>query len=330
MAKRVTVYDIARELSISPSTVSRVMNNSVLVSDEKRSLILRTAARLGYQKRVIRKQKSRAILNIVLVLPFRHEAGVDLFLAVGELITAIREGIGQTRTNVIVEVNEHGLGFLDNKKLGDIDGIIFAFTDVTQPVRDLVRQREIPLLMINRLQDETDYVACDNEGGMALLLEKIIERRPQPRVCFLGFAPIRYVSELRRNGVAQACQANGLAFTPEDVIELDSLAGVTSDLVHALVHDSYDAVMCVNDIVAVAVYQAALHSRIPVPEAFSLTGYDNSPIRALFPKKIDTINLSTVALGREAGGWLRKRILERGTVGIQKRILGEYVPGDTI
>jgi DNA-binding LacI/PurR family transcriptional regulator len=330
MAKRVTVYDIARELSISPSTVSRVLNNSVLVSDEKRALILHTADRLGYRKRVIRKQKNRAILNIVLVLPFRHEPGVDLFFAVGELISAIRVGIGETRTNVIVEVNDDELSLLDNKKLGDIDGIIFAFTDVTQQVLDLVVEREVPLVMINRLQDGADYVASDNEGGMALLLEKILERRQRPRVCFLGFRPIRYVSELRRNGVATACRTKGLAFGSRDAIELDSLADITSDLVHTLTERGYDAVMCVNDVVAVAVYQAALHSGMSIPESFSLTGYDNSPIRALFPKKIDTINLSTVALGKEAGGWLRRRIIERTQVGIQKRILGEYVPGNTI
>ncbi|MDT3357836.1 MAG: LacI family DNA-binding transcriptional regulator, partial [Spirochaetota bacterium] len=38
MAKKVTVYDIAKALDISPSTVSRVLNNSSLISEEKREL----------------------------------------------------------------------------------------------------------------------------------------------------------------------------------------------------------------------------------------------------------------------------------------------------
>jgi DNA-binding LacI/PurR family transcriptional regulator len=48
MAKRVTLYHIAEELGISASTVSRVLNNSTLISDEKSRLIIDKANELGY------------------------------------------------------------------------------------------------------------------------------------------------------------------------------------------------------------------------------------------------------------------------------------------
>ena len=69
MPKRVTVYDIAKKLDISPSTVSRVLNNSNLISNERARQIHKIAEEMGYRPRAIKKQVNRAILNIHLFLP---------------------------------------------------------------------------------------------------------------------------------------------------------------------------------------------------------------------------------------------------------------------
>ena len=69
LERKATVYSIANELGLSPSTVSRVLNNSSLISDSKRALILSTAERLHYRKRHIKRQGLRAIITIRLFLP---------------------------------------------------------------------------------------------------------------------------------------------------------------------------------------------------------------------------------------------------------------------
>ena len=50
---RVTIYDIAQELNISPSTVTRSLNNQTCISEETRKLVHDTAARLGYRKNML-------------------------------------------------------------------------------------------------------------------------------------------------------------------------------------------------------------------------------------------------------------------------------------
>ena len=50
---RVTVYDIAKELGISPSTVTRALNNQTCISLETRTLVHKTAQRLGYRKNML-------------------------------------------------------------------------------------------------------------------------------------------------------------------------------------------------------------------------------------------------------------------------------------
>ncbi len=120
--KRITVYDIAEELGISVSTVSRVLNNSTLVTGEKRKLILETAERLGYRKRSVKRPRQRVVLNILVFLPFHEERRLHLFYDAAELFLGIREGFEESRVNLITEINRTHIPLFDNKKLGDIDG----------------------------------------------------------------------------------------------------------------------------------------------------------------------------------------------------------------
>jgi DNA-binding LacI/PurR family transcriptional regulator len=88
--------------------------------------------------------------------------------------------------------------------------------------------------------------------------------------------------------------------------------------------------MCFNDFVAVTFLNAALAAGFSVPGDFALTGFDNSPVRQLTLRKIDSINLSTYRLGRMAGGWLKRRIIDRSDEEISMSIEGELVEGDTV
>jgi len=121
MGKRVTVYDIAEELEISPSTVSRVLNKSTLISDERSRQILETAEKLGYQKRAIKKHVTRAILNIHLFLPHGQSTITHFFYNISELIESIQEGFGEVKLNFVTRVNDGNLDFLERKKTGQID-----------------------------------------------------------------------------------------------------------------------------------------------------------------------------------------------------------------
>ena len=69
---------------------------------------------------------------------------------------------------------------------------------------------------------------------------------------------------------------------------------------------------------------------IPIPERFSLTGFDRSPVRDLAARKVDTIHLSIRKLGIEAGRLLKERIIDRAAGPVRKLLQGEYVPGETV
>ena len=129
ISKRVTIYDIARQLGISPSTVTRAINGKAGVSDELRARIVETAAQMGYRTNRIAKSLTRDTMRIAVVVIDRmasfhpvilegaRRAAEELadFNVEGEYVLLSRENL---RHNTIAELN----------RLADegVKGIIFT------------------------------------------------------------------------------------------------------------------------------------------------------------------------------------------------------------
>jgi LacI family transcriptional regulator len=331
MKNRITVYDIARKLDISPSTVSRVLNNSSLIGEEKRQLILAAAEELGYQKRQIRKQGCRAIINIRLFLPPTKYDYIHLFYDVAELIDGIQQGFGSTKVNIIISINDGDLQLFDSKKIGDIDGCIFAFTMPSPEMETLLEERTIPYILLNRQEPENNYLVVDSLLGMKCLVEAMWRKHADDfRPCYIGFSPLGMVTRLREEGVRNTCALHGKELLAADVFNIDQIKELQGPVLDAILERKYNCVLCFNDLLAVSVYQSALHRGIAIPQAFSLSGFDNSPMLQLLDQRIDTIEFSIHSLGTEAGLWLRAWIIDRDFKPIQKKLEGTYMKGETI
>ncbi|HSV55635.1 MAG TPA: LacI family DNA-binding transcriptional regulator [Magnetospirillaceae bacterium] len=331
MTGKVTVYSIARELGLSPSTVSRVLNNSTLISESTRELILSAAERLNYSRRPIRRPAGRAIPTARLFLPPTKYSYIHLFYDVAELIDGIQAGFGETRVNIITSVNDGDLSLFDIKKLAGIDGCIFAFTVPSPSLELLLGERAIPFVLLNREVSENNYVAVDGAAGMGRLVRALWERRgPDLRPCYIGFSPLPGVSGPRGSGVLSACGELGVPMSESDIYDIETIPQLAGPAFSDILARGYNSLMCFNDLIAVTVYQAALHRGLEVPGDFSLTGFDNSPVLDLLDQRIDTLEFSVHMLGKEAGQWLRRRVIDRSEEPVQKRLEGAYVPGETI
>lgn len=328
--RKVTVYDIAQKLSLSASTVSRVLNNSSLVGDETRERIIRAAEELGYHKRRIRRHGRRAILNVALFLPFGGNNYLHLFYDAAELIHAIALGFGDVRANIITVVNNENVHLFDHKKTGDIDACVFGFTSPRADLLEVIDAREIPAILINRIDPHHNYVVSDHAAGMRCLLQELVTADPAVRPCYLGFPVIEQVSTLRRDGLLRAAAMRGLNLSLRDCYDVSAIDEITPELIETLLDAGYNAVMCFNDVFAAYTYQCALQMGLRIPEDFSLTGFDNSPVRRLVSRPIVSIDLAVSELGFQAGKWLRDAIIEKREAPLQLHIPGALVEGSTI
>ncbi|MCK5674815.1 MAG: LacI family DNA-binding transcriptional regulator [Spirochaetales bacterium] len=325
--EKITIYDIAEKLNISVSTVSRVLNNSQLISNDKTRLIKETAIQMGYQKRQIKRHQNRTILNIVLILPYREDPYMHLFYDAAQLIKGIEDGFGDTRISIITDLDYGKCKIFSHKKTGNIDGVIFAFSD---PQTDLLKNldsRKIPYIFLNRIKKVHNYICCDYRSGMMTLVRKLADKRNIKNLIFIGFSGNVEISERKEAGFREACKKYSITCNVEMI---SSINEIDSDFIDRMNFGDKDAVLCSNDILAVTLYQALIHKNIRIPEDIGLTGFDNSPILELFWDKVTTIDLSTGKLGRDAAVWLKDWIVNRNETMIHELVPGNFIPGTTI
>lgn len=333
--RKITIYDIAKACDVSASTVSRVLNGSVLINDSSKKMILQTAETLGYQKRTIKRHKSRAILNIVIFMPDISDNISHLLYNISELVEGLQKGFGSIQVNFILKINKNIENMFSHKKLGDIDGCIFAFTEPVAAIIEELRIRDIPILLLNRKHHEFNYVKYDDAQCMATLLEKVVAKKFDRHAlilkpCYIGYSPLGTINKSRQNGFIKACEHFNIEIDAQrDCFSFNNF-NYSADFIKALKAQGYNAIFCFNDMVALSIYQVASLQQLSIPGDFSLTGFDDSPVQAILNVKINTIRFNVFELGFEGGKWLYRWVVKRDEKTLNKLIVGAYVAGDTI
>lgn len=325
---KVTIYDIAKEAGTSPSTVSRVLNSSSLISGEKSETILKAAAKLGYEKRSIRKQRGRAVLSIKLVLGQLKDKTLPLFYSVPNLIQGIKDGIPDNQLNIICETTSDAEVLFANKKTGHTDAVIFAFTNVPKKTLKHLEENSIPFLTLNRAPASYDFIAFNNEKGIFDVTKSVFSQRKDYKPCFIEMNPKQEVTLERRKGFLQACDDFGVK--KPLIKSISDIADIDNAFIESLHKQKINCVIAMNDIIASKFMIHALDSGFHIPKDFSLTGFDGSAISNMLPRKLDTISLEVHELGQKSGEWINRRVISREDKKFQLRINGKRVKGQTI
>lgn len=331
MKKKVTVYDIAKELNISSSTVSRVLNNSNLISNKRSEEILEIAKKLGYEKRVIKKHASRAILNIYIFLPNSKNRLSHYFYNYSELIESVQKGFGDVKINFITRVNDNNVDFFKIKKSAHIDGCIFSFTLPSKNMAEILRDKNIPFIELNRNSGLGSSVSFDIDKGMELLTNAIIDsNRPNIKPCYIGQIKQSHLSIDRFNVAKEIFNKHNIVFNKDSYIEIENPNNTDEKLFSWIIDNNFNTIMTFNDLIAISLQHEANSRGYTFPKDFILTGFDNSPIQLLLNKKIDTIDLSISLIGNRAGLWLKKWIVDREEIHINDLLPIKYIKGNTI
>ena len=320
-----TIYDVARRAGTSVSTVSRVVNGSSLVG-EKTALVVNAAMReLGFVPRRIRRQAGRAVLNIVVFLPRASRPDAHLFYDATALFAGIQAGMGETRAHTIAVLSDETSPF-EGKKLGDIDGCVFAFGTPSDAMRSLLEERDIPSVLINRSLAAFPSVLNDPHHGMTQLAGRILSARPGCTAAFLSVTPAAGVADARFYALART----DLNVGPDARRDYASVSAITRESVADLLGEGFDTLVCVNDLVAVAVLERLALLGVDVPGKVAVTGYDNAPVRALVSRDLTSVDLEVERLGEEASRILSEAIIERRHPEQHVAVPGQLIRGNTV
>lgn len=325
-----TITDIAQKMQVSTATVSRALNHSRLVNPNLVDEIHHQAELMGYKKRKISRHRGRSILNIKLVLPRHMEPERSLFYDFAALIEGIQSGFMLCGINLLCEPTSKDFEPYPHKKGGDIDGFVFAFHRPTENTLKQLKRIRTPFVVINRDIPGIPCIASENSIGMDEIVTHLFDRRKKKlKPAFITLDGLGQIHEERLSGVELSCKRLGVSFDPDkDTHSFPNINSVTNAKILSL-SKSYNALICINDIMGTVILSELDRLGIDVPKDISVTGFDNSPVRQLSRPLLTTVSMPILELARTAASGLEDEIINHVSQKSIHRVSGEFIAGES-
>jgi DNA-binding LacI/PurR family transcriptional regulator len=299
---RLTMQDIARLANVSTPTVSRVLNDSPLVTGDTRARVLEVARAHGYAvNRNAQKLRQARTNTIAVMLDFgshRHGAIGDPFIF--ELLAGVSEALSIRNQELLLSPPglDTARAFADFFQARGADGFIVLGQGTRHTMLRTVARTNLPLVVWGAVSPDAGYcaVGSDNVAGGRLAGEHFLSRNRR-RWLFVG--DTRH-EELRLRYEGLRLAAEGHPDVSIDLLAIASMAfTATAETVTEYIHDNAppDAVFAFSDTAAMATIGAFKARGLTAPRDFSLVGYNNIPPAAHFSPALTTIEQKTDVAG---------------------------------
>lgn len=319
--ERYTIKDIARELGVSVTTVSRAISGKGRISEATRRRVLAHIADSNYAPSAIAKGLAeKRTYTIGLVLPSQSAMADMAFF--GDCLTGIGQALEGTDYDVMLIMVEDGdygglSRVLDQRK---VDGVIVSRSVVEDTACHILLERGVPFVLIGSTDlagvpqvDHDHRAACRELTG--LLLDQ--GRR---ELALVGGPRRHRVTLDRLQGFLDAHRERGLAVGPGRVyLDVDS-GPAANQALDSLTADGADCVVCMDDLLCSLVLARLHHRGLRVPQELRVASFYDSFLLENYVPSITSLWFDAAALGACAC----RTLLDR----LEGRPAGEPCPGE--
>lgn len=309
---RATIVDIANELKISPSTVSRALRDHPDISKKTKHRVIEAAERLDYfPDSLAQGLKSRKTNTIGIIVPeIRHHYFSSAISGIEEVTYRSDFTIMVCQSNEDCRREEINLRALVSNRVA---GLLISISQTTTAGThfDILHKRGIPIVFFDRINDSikgSQVIVNDYQGAYDAVSH--LAEKGYKRIAHIAGPSTISIGRDRFLGYRDALEQHDLPFTPELVVEggfreNDGKAGIKRLLSLSI---RPDAVFAVNDPVAIGVYSILKEKKLKIPEDMALVGFSNNPISALLEPPLTTVNQPSYEIGKTAASLLLEQI----------------------
>lgn len=310
--KHSTIIDIAKELGISASTVSRALSNHPDIRKDTKDRVNKIAKELNYTPNPIaRSLKNSTTKTIGVQVP---EIKHDFF---SSAISGIEDAAYKAGYTILVsQSNESNEREIMNTRMliqHRVAGILVSISQTTQNCNHFkeVLTRNIPLVFFDRVSEEINAskVIID-DYKIAFEAVSYLITKGYKRIAHFGGPKQLNICSKRHDGYKDALKKAGLPIISGFVRVggLHELDGY--EMMDAVMNGSNlpDAIFAVNDPVAIGAFQRIGESSLRIPQDIALMGFSNNKITSLVNPPISTVNQPSYEMGMKAAEMLIEQI----------------------
>jgi LacI family transcriptional regulator len=273
-----TIDEIAKQLGVSKTTVSRVINGKPDVSPETRKQIQDLINATGYQPnanaKAITQQKSS---NIGLIIPFAAE-----YVFANPFYVEVMRGIStelDQKCYYLVLCYPHEQNYLDIYTQKRVDGFILLSPSITMhPLIDILIEKNVAFTSTARVGGHEDipFVDVDNYLGGISAVEHLVSLGHR-EIAFIGKKGIASSSD-RYQGYRDTLKRHNIPEQEELVFSADSSTLDSGyETAKQMISKGHipTAIFAASDLMALGVMRALLEVGMKVPDDISIIGFDN-------------------------------------------------------
>jgi len=313
MKKKVTLKQIARELDVSISTVSKSLRNSLEIGEETRLKVQAFAKFYHYKpNNIALSLKNRKTKTIGIIIP---EIVHHFFSTV---INGIEQIANENGYSVIICLSDDSFDkeVLNMEMLanGSIDGFIMSLSKETQQKKDFHHITEVinqgmPVVMFDRITDDIqcDKVIIDDELAAYRAVQSLIDKG-RKKIALVTTVDYVSVGKLRTDGYTKALLDNGLPFDENLIVKIENIDNCELKISKLLEDKAIDAVFAVNELFAVITIKTASKMGIKIPEDLAVIAFTDGIISKYSTPTITTVTQNGIEMGNTAAKILIERL----------------------
>jgi LacI family transcriptional regulator len=300
--QHITIHDIARELNVSASTVSRALQNHPRISQPTREAVQKLAEKYKYQPNVVASSLRKGMSKTVGVIVPRINRNffANVIGGMEEVLAASGHHLMICQTYEQVDRERVAIQTLVNAR---VEAIILSISMETTRGEHLEKLRDlgIRLFFFDRVLEgiPAGSVAIDDKLGAYLNVSHLLEQGYSRIIHLAGAAHIPVYRE-RKSGYLQAMEEAGIDVPPEWIMEepLVLEGGNRAFQKGMLLSPKPDAYFCAGDYAALGVMQAAKKEGVIIPDDLGVTGFANEPFTAFLDPPLTTVDQLGGEMGR--------------------------------
>lgn len=325
MEKDITIYDIARELSLSPATVSRGLKNSSVVNKITTKRIVEKAEELGYRHNNfasnLRKRKS-------------HTIGVLLHRLNSNFITSVLAGIEKVTTeagyDIIIahsaENYQKEVANCNNLFHKRVDAVIASLSCETENLDHFnpFFERKIPVIFFDRVEESSErtHVIIDNYKCGYVATKHLLEQGCK-NIVLLTTSFNRNVYFQRHRGYKDALFDAGITYNEKLVFVKELNEQTALEAAHEILKMKPlpDGLFVTNDFMAAVCMQELKRHGVKVPEDIAIIGFNNDAISKIVDPQLSTIDYPGKEMGEITARNLIDHLKGAGNIASTNRII---------
>lgn len=299
----ITLKQLAKELKVSISTVSKALNNSEEISKETIKRVKKLAEEYNYKpNKVALSLKNSRTRTIGVIIP----SILNPFFArvlYGIEKEASKQGyqIITCMSNESLEKERNSIQLLAN---GSVDGFILAASEETQIQNSIEHlnnsiKQGLPVVMFDRVANDLqcDKIIIDDYNAACNATNKLLSKKRKNIALFTTINNLS-VGKLRVNGYKKALFDANIKFNESLILKINKEEEAYPEILNFIKSNKIDGIVAVDNSSGIMAINIATDLGIKVPEDIAVIGFSNEMLSNYSSPKLTSIDQNSEEIGK--------------------------------